>query len=70
MQPDESQFYTRHFSLAKVGDVGQQRQKQSRVLVVGAGGLGCTLRQYLTATGVGQLTICYGDHVELSNLMK
>ncbi|CAE6508082.1 putative adenylyltransferase/sulfurtransferase MoeZ [Nitrosomonas nitrosa] len=70
MKPDEHQFYLRHFSLAEIGEEGQQRLKQSRILVIGAGGLGCAALQYLAAAGIGQLTVCDGDQVELSNLHR
>jgi len=70
MKPDEHQFYLRHFSLTEVGEEGQQRLKQSRILVIGAGGLGCAALPYLAAAGIGKLTVCDGDQVELSNLHR
>jgi hydroxymethylpyrimidine kinase/phosphomethylpyrimidine kinase/thiamine-phosphate diphosphorylase len=62
--------YQRHLALPEVGLVGQARLKASRVLVIGAGGLGAPLLTYLAAAGVGQLGIVDHDVVERSNLQR
>ena len=62
--------YARHIVLAEIGCVGQARLIASKVLVVGAGGLGAPLLQYLAAAGVGTLGVIYDDKVDLSNLQR
>jgi molybdopterin/thiamine biosynthesis adenylyltransferase/rhodanese-related sulfurtransferase len=62
--------YTRQIILNEVGAQGQQRLKDSKVLVVGAGGLGCPVLLYLAGAGVGTIGIVDNDTVDLSNLHR
>jgi sulfur-carrier protein adenylyltransferase/sulfurtransferase len=65
-----SSRYARHMVLPEVGEAGQARLQNARVLIVGAGGLGCALLPYLSAAGVGELVIADPDVVEESNLHR
>src|SRR5215469_11190347 len=65
-----SDRYSRQSVLPEVGAAGQARLGAATVLVVGAGGLGCAVLQYLTAAGVGRLTVVDHDTVEESNLHR
>jgi molybdopterin-synthase adenylyltransferase len=68
--PEEIARYARHIVLRHVGGPGQQRLKAASVLVVGAGGLGAPLIQYLAAAGIGRIGILDDDHITLSNLQR
>ena len=64
------QRYSRHIILEEVGGVGQEKLLQSKVLIVGAGGLGAPAGLYLAAAGVGVIGIIDADKVELTNLQR
>ncbi|NVK00661.1 MAG: HesA/MoeB/ThiF family protein [Oceanospirillaceae bacterium] len=62
--------YSRHILMSEVDVAGQEKLLNSHVLIIGAGGLGSPVATYLAASGVGTLTICDFDEVELSNLQR
>ena len=62
--------YSRHLKLDEIGQKGQQRIADGRVLIVGAGGLGSPVALYLAAAGVGTIGIADGDTVDISNLQR
>jgi adenylyltransferase/sulfurtransferase len=66
----EIERYARHIILRDIGGPGQQKLKSARVLVIGAGGLGSPLIQYLAAAGIGEIGIIDDDIVSLSNLQR
>src|SRR3989304_6087276 len=67
---EQIERYSRHIILPEVGGKGQKKLLESKVLVIGAGGLGSPSAYYLGAAGVGQIGIVDGDVVELSNLQR
>lgn len=62
--------YNRHIMVDKIGEQGQLKLKNSKVLIIGMGGLGCPAAQYLAASGIGQLTLIDLDDIEISNLQR
>jgi adenylyltransferase/sulfurtransferase len=62
--------YSRHIMLPQIDVEGQEKLLGSRVLMIGAGGLGAPASMYIAAAGVGSLTICDGDTVDLTNLQR
>ena len=69
---DDAQLlrYSRHILLDELGPDAQARFAAAHVLVVGMGGLGTPAAHYLAAAGVGEITICDADHVDLTNLQR
>ena len=67
---DEYERYSRHIILKGMGEEGQRRLSKARIVVVGAGGLGCPALLYLAACGVGTIGIVDFDKVEISNLNR
>jgi adenylyltransferase/sulfurtransferase len=67
---EEQQRYQRQIMIPGIGEEGQRRLQQSRVVIAGSGGLGSAIAIYLTAAGVGTIVIIDHDRVELSNLNR
>ena len=65
-----SKRYSRQVVLPEIGIIGQQKLLNAKVLVIGAGGLGCPVLQILAASGVGTLGVVDGDEVDMSNLHR
>jgi adenylyltransferase/sulfurtransferase len=70
MNDEELLRYSRHILLPQIGIEGQEKLLAAHVLIVGAGGLGSPVALYLAAAGVGRITICDGDDVDLTNLQR
>ena len=70
LSDDELERYARHIVLPQVGGAGQQRLKDARIVIVGAGGIGAGVIPALTGAGLGHLTIIDNDRVDLSNLQR
>jgi molybdopterin-synthase adenylyltransferase len=70
MDDDQLTRYSRHILLDEIGIDGQQRLLDSRVLLVGAGGLGSPVALYLASAGIGELVVCDADRVDLTNLQR
>ena len=62
--------YNRQMMLPEIGDEGQEKLKKAKVLVIGAGGLGCPILQYIATAGVGTIGIIDFDKIEIHNLHR
>ncbi|MFI4923414.1 MAG: HesA/MoeB/ThiF family protein, partial [Burkholderiales bacterium] len=69
---DDNQLirYSRHILLPQIGIEGQEKLLKSHALIIGAGGLGSPIALYLAASGLGKITICDGENVDLTNLQR
>ena len=70
MNPEQTKRYIRQIKLPQVGETGQKRLLDARVLIIGIGGLGSPVSMYLTAAGIGHLVISDYDRVDESNLQR
>jgi adenylyltransferase/sulfurtransferase len=70
LSPREIRQYERQIMIPEIGLGGQERLKKAKILIIGAGGLGCPVLQYLTAAGVGKIGVAEFDKVDESNLQR
>lgn len=70
MNENSLERYSRNLTLPEIGGLGQKRISRSKILIVGAGGLGAPMLSYLTASGVGKIGVIDFDSVSLSNLQR
>jgi sulfur-carrier protein adenylyltransferase/sulfurtransferase len=70
LTPREERRYSKQIMINEIGIAGQEKLKNAKVLVVGAGGLGCAVLQYLTVAGTGKIGIAEFDMVDESNLQR
>ncbi len=70
LSPTEISRYAKQIILPEFRTEGQEKLREAKVLVIGAGGLGCPILQYLTAAGVGTIGIADGDKIDISNLQR
>ncbi len=70
LSPREIRRYSRQIMVPEIGRAGQEKLKKARIAVVGAGGLGCPVLQYLAAAGTGKLAIIENDFVDETNLQR
>ena len=70
MNDDQLLRYSRHILLPEIGVEGQDLIQQGRILIIGAGGLGSSAALFLASSGVGSITICDEDTVDLTNLQR
>ncbi|WYZ42494.1 hypothetical protein EsH8_VI_000193 [Colletotrichum jinshuiense] len=70
LQPEEYERYGRQLIIPSVGVIGQLRLKESKILIIGAGGLGCPAAAYIAGAGAGTIGLVDGDVVEVSNLHR
>ena len=70
LTPNQIQKYSRHIIMPQIGSIGQRKLLNSKVLIIGAGGLGSPISIYLTLAGVGTIGIIDMDIVDISNLQR
>ena len=70
MNDDQLLRYSRHILLPEIGIEGQQKLSDAHALIIGAGGLGSPVALFLAASGVGRITLCDNDSVDLTNLQR
>ena len=70
LKKSEIERFSRQIILKDIGSAGQEKIKKAKILIVGAGGLGCPVSEFLTRAGVGEIGIIDNDVVDISNIHR